>query len=950
MLIGRYFKNLDPKFKNHYFSGLTFNSKLCKKSSIFFAVRGTNQNGNKFINEAVKRGAKTIVYDKKFQGFKKEVLYLRYQNVRKLLAETAYRVFSKKPKNLTAVTGTNGKSSIANFYFQILKLNKKKVASIGTLGIQTNTKNIAGSNTTLDPVQLGLKLKKLKEKNIDNVILEASSHGLKQNRLDGLDFKTGIFTNLSHDHLDYHKNFSDYLNSKLYLFNKLLKKKSKVITDISIPEFKKIKKISKKRKLNLKTISNNKSTISLISHRYLGEKQLIKIKYKNLIYSFSLKLIGKIQIKNILMAMLAAENNSLKFKKIVNKINEIKSVNGRLEKIGKIKNNSIVILDYAHTPDALNTCLENLKEQFTDRRIAIVFGCGGDRDKFKRPSMGKIANQYCNKIYLSDDNPRTEDPKKIRSQIKRKISKSKVLEIPKREKAIDRAIKNLNSGEILIVAGKGHENIQDYGKSKRFFSDRDIILKSIKQKNKKLSKSIKLNILNEESNLNNFLISSKTKKASINSKEIKKNDIFFAIKGKKKDGNFFVGEAFKKGASIAIVNKIKNSIKKNKQIKVSNTLEFLTKSSKIVRQNFNGKIVAITGSCGKTSLKELLGNTINKYSTATFSPKSFNNKYGVPLSLFNLNLNHKNGVFEVGMDKKGEIDFLSKIINPDIAVITNISHAHAKNFKNIKQIATAKSEIINNIKKDGSLVLNADDKFYNFHKKIGLKKNLKIYSFSMKKKGDVYLYYIKKELKKYKVCIKINNQNKYFFVNSIYENYLRNLLACITILYILDDISSLNPFSFYKNKILEGRGDISKIKFRNKNIFLIDESYNSNPLSLTSAIKNFNSIKVKSSKKHLVIGDMLELGRHTRKLHKQVSKVINSSSIGKVNVFGKAIKETFKKITAKKRGIILRETSKIFDLIVNNLNNNDYLMIKGSNLTGLNKFVKILKRKKVNAI
>ena len=149
MLIGRYFKNLDPKFKNHYFSDLTFNSKLCKKNSIFFAVRGTNQNGNKFINEAVKRGAKTIVYDKKFQGFKKEVLYLRCQNVRKLLAETAYRVFSKKPKNLTAVTGTNGKSSIANFYFQILKLNKKKVASIGTLGIQTNTKNIVGSNTTL---------------------------------------------------------------------------------------------------------------------------------------------------------------------------------------------------------------------------------------------------------------------------------------------------------------------------------------------------------------------------------------------------------------------------------------------------------------------------------------------------------------------------------------------------------------------------------------------------------------------------------------------------------------------------------------------------------------------------------------------------------------------------------------------------------------------------------
>ena len=611
MLIGRYFKNLDSKFKNHFFSGLTFNSKICKKNNIFFAIKGTNQNGNKFINDALERGAKTIVSDKKFQGFKKKVLYLRYQNVRKILAETAYNVFSKKPKNLTAVTGTNGKSSIANFYFQILKQNKKKVASIGTLGIQSNSKNIAASNTTLDPVQLASQLKKLKEQNIDHVILEASSHGLKQNRLDGLHFKTGIFTNLSHDHLDYHKNYSDYLNSKLYLFKKLLNKRSKIIVDTSIPEFKKIKKISKKKKLNLKTILNNNSSLSLISHRYLGEKQIIKIKYKKSIYSFFLKLFGKIQIKNILMAMIAAESNNLKFEKIVNKISKIKPVNGRLEKIGKIKNNSMVILDYAHTPDALNMCLENLKDQFKDRKISIVFGCGGNRDKFKRPRMGKIANYYCEKVYLTDDNPRAENPKKIRKEIKRKIKKSKILEIPQREKAIEQAVNNLNSGEILVVAGKGHENIQDYGKSKRFFSDKNIILKSIKKKNKKLSNNIKLNILNEKNNLTNVLISKKINKASINSKEIKKNDIYFAIKGKKKDGNSYVNEAFKKGASIAIVNKINNLNKKNKQIKVSNTLKFLTQSSKIVRENFSGKIIAITGSCGKTSLKEVLGNTMS---------------------------------------------------------------------------------------------------------------------------------------------------------------------------------------------------------------------------------------------------------------------------------------------------------------------------------------------------
>ena len=165
----------------------------------------------------------------------------------------------------------------------------------------------------MDPIKLSTCLKKLKKQKIDNVILEASSHGLKQNRLDGLEFKTGIFTNLSLDHLDYHKNFKDYLKSKLYLFEKLLKKNSNVITDLEIPEYKNIKKISLRKKLNISTISNYKSNLKLISHKYIGERQLIKIKYKNIFYDLETKLIGKIQLKNILMAMIAAEKSDLKF-------------------------------------------------------------------------------------------------------------------------------------------------------------------------------------------------------------------------------------------------------------------------------------------------------------------------------------------------------------------------------------------------------------------------------------------------------------------------------------------------------------------------------------------------------------------------------------------------------------------------------------------------------------
>ena len=948
MLIGKFFKKINSKYKKHFFSGLSFNSLTCKRNNIFFAIKGNEIDGNRFIKDAIKKGAKTIVSNQDFEGIKNNILFIKSKNVRKLLSETAYSIIKNKPKNLIAVTGTNGKSSVADFYLQILILNKKKVASIGTLGVNTANNKHKVSNTTLDPIKLSSYLKKIKKKKIENVILEASSHGLKQNRLDGLDFKTAIFTNLSHDHLDYHKNFKEYFKSKLYLFEKLVKKNSNIITDIEIPEYKKIKNLAFKRKLNIKTISNYKSSLSIISHKYFEEKQLIKIKYKNKMHTFQTALIGRIQIKNILMSMLAAEKSGLKFEKIVKTINKVKPVSGRLEEVGNLKNKSRVLLDYAHTPDALKACLQSLKEQFKDKKISIVFGCGGNRDKSKRSIMGKISNYYCDKIYLTDDNPRNENPKKIRSSIKKQINKANFFEISDRSEAIQKAILNLKTGDILVVAGKGHENTQDYGKNKKFFSDKKEILKNIKIKNKHLSNNIKLNILNEASRSNNISLKTKINNASINSKEINKHDIFFAIKGKNKNGNLFVQDAFKRGASIAVVN---NSKKTYKQIKVKDTLKFLTKSSSLLRNNISSKIIAITGSCGKTSLKDLVGKTLNKIGKATYSRKSFNNKFGVPLSLFNLRENDEFGVFEIGMDKKGEIDYLSKIIKPDVGVITNISYAHAKNFKNIKQIALAKSEIIENIKDGGCIILNADDQFYNLHKKIAKKRKLQVYSFSINKKNcEVNLDFIKKKKLKYKVSININKSKKYFYLNSNFENDIKNLLAAISIISIYKDIKKLNSNIFYNHKTPNGRGDILKIKIFKKNFNLIDESYNSNPLSLESALKNFDSLKVNNSKKHLILGDMLELGRHSKKLHRAISKSINRTSIDNVNVIGNHIKDTYKNINNSKKGLILKKKSEIIDLIKNNIDNNDYLMIKGSNSTGLHKLTKVLKTGKINAL
>ncbi len=944
MQIGNYFKNINFRHKKHFFSGLSFKSSNCKKNSIFFAIRGNNSDGSKFIKDAIKRGARTIISNSKFQGIKNQVLFIKSNKTRELLSKLSSKIYSDKPKNLVAVTGTNGKSSIADFYTQILRLNKIKVASIGTLGIKTDSYNLKTENTTLDPISLHQQLQKFKKLNINNVILEASSHGLKQNRLDGLKFKTGIFTNLSHDHLDYHKSYKDYFESKLILFKKLLKKNANVITDSDIVQYKKIKSIANKKNYGICTIGKLENDLKIIDHYYLDDKQILKIKRKKKIYKIELNLIGKIQVKNILMAMLAAEKNNISFDKIVRVISKIKNVSGRLEKIGILKNNSKVILDYAHTPEALFCSLQNLKEQFKNKKIVVVFGCGGNRDKSKRPKMGKIANYFCSKIYLTDDNPRYENPKKIRSEIKKKIKKNKLYEFSNRENAISSAIKNLNSDEILLVAGRGHETNQDYGSYSRKFSDKKIIEKNIRNKNKSLSYNWKINILNEEIN-NKINISSKIRKASIDTKTLKKNDIFFAIKGKKNNGNSFIKEAFKKGASYSILNKFNKSIKTSKQILVKDTLKFLTDLSIKMRNVSPATFIAITGSCGKTSLKELLVNVLKKSHKLSYSPKSYNNKYGVPLSLFNIKENDTFDIFEVGMDRFGEINNLTKIIRPDLGVITNISYAHIKNFKSLSEIAKAKSEIIDNIITGGSIVLNADDYFFNFHKQLAKKKKLKVFSFSLNKKNtNAYIKNIIKIKNKYLVIFVINNKRKSFYTNSIFESNLKNILATLCIISIFTDITNINKNIFYKIKVPNGRGDITNIKYGSKKIKFVDESYNANPLSVESAIKNLDAIKHNKGKKNVILGDMLELGKYSKKLHEKLANIINSSKIDNIYVYGKNIKHTFKKISSKKRRLILNNKKEIINLIKNDINNNDYLMIKGSNSTGLNKLSSNLKK------
>ena len=481
MLLKKIIKKLPINIQRINIKGMSLDSRQIKKNYLFFAFKSKNSNGEDYILSAIKKGAGAIACDINCKIKSKKIPIIKVKDIKETLTNACKTFYPEKPKNIIAITGTNGKSSVAEFYHQILIAQKIPVASLGTLGIKVSNKIKKTNLTTLDIISIHKELAKIKRQGIDNVILEASSHGLEQGRLNGVNFKTAIFTNFSQDHLDYHKNMQNYLNAKLILFSRLLKKNQSIVTDKEILEFLKLQTIAKKNNLNLLTIGKKNSTIKFKSIKPNGNFQNIIFRHNKENYEVKIPLIGSFQIKNLFMSILAGKLSGLNFKKILEVVKNIKEVNGRLQLIKTIQNETKIFIDYAHTPAALETVLKTLKEHYKTKPD-IVFGCGGERDKKKRSKMGSVCEKNAGKIYITDDNPRNENPKLIRKMIisgfRKKIN---INEIPLRAKAIEIAIINSTPNSIILIAGKGHENTQTYKKKLLIFQTKKLFKMLLKK-------------------------------------------------------------------------------------------------------------------------------------------------------------------------------------------------------------------------------------------------------------------------------------------------------------------------------------------------------------------------------------------------------------------------------------------------------------------------------------
>ena len=466
----------DPRFARVELGGIASDSRKVKPGDLFVAIAGAKADGAHFAKQAVAAGAVAVAAEQRLDGLPGNVAFVTVKNARRALALAAAAFFPRQPGTIAAVTGTSGKTSVAAFTRQIWSALGHQAASIGTIGVVSPQGETYGSLTTPDPIELHRTLDRLAGEGVTHLALEASSHGLDQHRLDGVRVTAGAFTNLSRDHLDYHQTVEAYLAAKLRLFEDLIGPGGSAVVGVDDCYAGQVVAAARKRGLKIMTVGEQGGDIKLLGGEIDGFAQVVSLAHGGRTYTIKLPLVGGFQVENAAIAAGLAIATGSEPARVFAALEKLTGAKGRLELAGA-KNGAPIFIDYAHKPDALKKALEALRP-YAKGRLVVVFGAGGDRDTGKRPLMGRIAVDNADRVIVTDDNPRSEQPAAIRAAI---LAEAKgAAEIGDRAQAIRAAIADLKSGDVLLIAGKGHETGQIVGGKILPFSDHDAVAAALR--------------------------------------------------------------------------------------------------------------------------------------------------------------------------------------------------------------------------------------------------------------------------------------------------------------------------------------------------------------------------------------------------------------------------------------------------------------------------------------
>ncbi len=955
-------------------TGITSDSREVKPGNIFVAVPGVKANGMLYVADAAKKGAIAIVAEGDMpKEVPTSVTYMKVPDARRILSLISAVVYNRQPETIVAVTGTAGKTSVADFVRQIFSKLGKQAASVGTIGIITPKGAAYGSLTTPDPVALHITLDRLAATGITHMAMEASSHGLDQRRLDGVRLSAAAFTNLGRDHLDYHTTIADYLSAKMRLFETLMKPGQPVVINADGDHSAEAIATAFARGLRIFSVGEAGLDLKIMKIKRKDFGQNLSLEYLGKTHKIHLPLVGEFQAGNALVAAGLAIVTGCEAEAVFATLAQLKGVKGRLELVGSV-DGAPVFVDYAHKPEALQHALVALRP-FTKGRLIVVFGCGGDRDTGKRPIMGKIAAQNADIVIVTDDNPRSEEPALIRAEIL--AAAPGAVEIGDRAKAIRHAIHGLQEGDCLVIAGKGHESGQIVGTTTLPFSDQDVAIAAIAEVPAKVKPKQAMRktiakpqttvaIAVEETPLWTGLALEAATQAvrtgpeclsvngvSIDTRTIQRGDLFVAIRGDNLDGHDYVETAFENGAAAALVSSSQverfhgQLAGSGTLLAVPDTLTAMEQLGVASRARNAGQIIAVTGSVGKTSTKEALLHILSKQGRTHASVASYNNHWGVPLTLARMPQDTEFGIFEIGMSHANEIAPLTRFVRPHVALITTVEAVHIANFANVEGIADAKGEIFGGLEPGGTAILPRDNPHYERLYAHAKRSNAdRIISFGAHEAADVRLVNLSLKADMSIVEAYVNGKSIAYKIGAPGRHMVINSLGILAAAESSGADLALAGLALSSFAPATGRGARAVHKIRNGTFTLLDESYNANPASMRAALDVLGRTATgKKGRRIAVLGDMLELGEGAKAMHESLREPAMTSGVGKIFACGPMMKHLFDSLPNEMKGGYALESSALESEILDMVREDDVVMIKGSNGSKMGRIVKALKAK-----
>ncbi len=716
-------------------------SRKVRQGSLFVAISGHKCRGSDFIEQALRRGASAAVVPQEELAELDTLVppgfpLIPVDDTRFFAGMAAAELHGHPSKHLKliGITGTNGKTTITWLLESIFGEAGMSPGVIGTITNRFSGSEMPSALTTPDSVTLQKSLAKMRESGADSCLLEVSSHALKQQRVAGCHFKAALFTNLSRDHLDYHKDMEDYFQAKKLLFTRY--KPEYTIINIDDPYGRRLAHELEAEGMEPLTFGIDRGDIraSSIHIDLHGIRALIETPSGQV--QISSRLVGAHNLSNILAASAVSFCLDIAPDAISKGIHAVESVPGRLEPVENEYGLKIFV-DYAHTPDALEKVIKSLVG-LTPGRVVTVAGCGGDRDRGKRPLMAEVAAGLSSETIFTSDNPRTEEPVSILMDMAEGIDpircRSRVRVIPDRYAAIESAVKNIDKDDCLLIAGKGHEDYQLVGDKRLHFDDREAVQAACASLAKgagpvasvyagadsHLYPVLRLSDVSAGAEAINVYGNSDRhfRALSTDTRKLGHGELFWALRGENFNGNRFVPSALEAGASGAVMDEQALEYLDPEGLSekygaciivVKDTLRSLGRFASFYRKRMGFRVAGITGSCGKTSTRALVSQVASTMYPAAATMGNFNNLIGLPLSMISAPPGTVWGVFEMGMNQRGEMKRLCEISSPDVGIITNIREAHLEGLGTVEAIAAEKWELWKALPAHGTAVLNLDD-------------------------------------------------------------------------------------------------------------------------------------------------------------------------------------------------------------------------------------------------